>query len=275
MLSRDGTETRDHVRAPAKRPTLTRRAAAAGVAGALLAAVCPSGAPAKSGVAARTFPTSPWWKNAVAYEMYPRSFQDTNGDGIGDFRGMTERLAYLADLGIDAIWVAACFDSPNADNGYDVRDYRTIQPEFGSMVDFDAFLARAKQHDIRVILDMVFNHSSDDRWFTQSRRSRDNPYREYSIWRDGKDGKPPTNWPSVLGGSAWEFDAHTNAVFAGTSIYSVAEGWGATRQGIIDITDDRHAQMSSAFRMDFQLLDLDDWKNCRGGSTHCGRSPGG
>jgi len=142
----------------------------------------------------------PWWKNGVLYQIYPRSFQDSNGDGIGDFPGMTSRLPYLKDLGVDAVWITACFDSPNADNGYDVRDYRRINPDFGTMEDFDRFVAEAKARKIRVLLDMVFNHSSDEHeWFKQSRSSRDNPYRDFYFWRDPVNGGPPTNWPPRSG----------------------------------------------------------------------------
>src|SRR5579871_2975275 len=150
---------------------------------------------------------APWWKNGILYQIYPRSFQDSNGDGIGDFPGMTSRLAHLEDLGVDAVWITACFDSPNADNGYDVRDYRRIHPDFGTMDDFERFTAEAQRRHIRVILDMVFNHSSDEHaWFRQSRASRANPYRDFYFWRDPVNGKPPNNWPSFFSGSAWEFD---------------------------------------------------------------------
>ncbi|MFT9381828.1 alpha-amylase family glycosyl hydrolase [Gluconobacter sp. P5B12] len=159
-------------------------------------------------------PRMPWWKSSVFYEIYPRSFQDGNSDGIGDFIGMKDRLEYLAELGVDAIWVAACFDSPNVDNGYDVRDYRKIMPDFGTMKDFDAFLARAKQLGIRVILDMVFNHTSDQHaWFVESRSSRDNRYRNFYHWHDGKNGGPPTNWQTQFGGSAWTLDQKTGQYY--------------------------------------------------------------
>ncbi|MFT8803529.1 MULTISPECIES: alpha-glucosidase [Gluconobacter] len=159
-------------------------------------------------------PRMPWWKSSVFYEIYPRSFQDGNSDGIGDFIGMKDRLEYLAELGVDAIWVAACFDSPNVDNGYDVRDYRKIMPDFGTMENFDAFLARAKQLGIRVILDMVFNHTSDQHaWFVESRSSRDNRYRNFYHWHDGKNGAPPTNWQTQFGGSAWTLDQKTGQYY--------------------------------------------------------------
>lgn len=292
-----------------------------------------------------------WWKDVVAYEIYPRSFQDGNGDGIGDFVGMAERVDYLADLGIGAVWVAACFDSPNADNGYDVRDYRRIMPDFGTMADFERFMARAKARGIHVILDMVFNHTSDEHeWFVQSRSARTSPYRDYYIWRDGRDGGPPNNWKAAFGaGSAWQFDATTGQyylhtfvskqpdlnwenpkvraelydilhfwaakgvsgfrfdaitslakpqamgdftpgqhagqasfaevgprldgylhdmythVFAGTGLYGVGEAWGASHDAIIAMTDDRRGEITSAFRFDLQLKDMDDWRKlpCR------------
>lgn len=158
--------------------------------------------------------TEPWWKDGILYQIYPRSFQDSSGDGIGDFPGMTSRLGYLEDLGVDGVWITACFDSPNADNGYDVRDYRRIHPDFGTMEDFEHFMAEAKRRHIRVILDMVFNHSSDEHeWFRQSRSSRTNPFRDYYFWRDPVNGKPPNNWPSFFSGSAWEFDKTTGQYY--------------------------------------------------------------
>ena len=288
-----------------------------------------------------------WWKTAILYQIYPRSFQDSNGDGLGDFPGITSRLSYLQDLGIDAVWITACFDSPNADNGYDVRDYRRIHPDFGTMDDFEHFMAEAKKHNIRVILDMVFNHSSDEHdWFKQSRSSRDNPYRDFYFWRDPVNGGPPNNWPSFFGGSGWQFDQATGQYYlhhyaikqpdlnwenprvrkelyavlnfwaakgvsgfrfdcvgeiskplpfrdmtpaeleedgntlrtsgprldqylkemrASTSdypdLYFVGEGWGMTRERIVRATDDRNKELSSAFRFDFQLLDVaEGWR---------------
>ena len=156
----------------------------------------------------------PWWKNGILYQIYPRSFQDSNGDGIGDFPGMTSRLGHLEDLGVDAVWITACFDSPNADNGYDVRDYRRIHPDFGTMDDFERFTDEARRRHIRVILDMVFNHSSDEHeWFRQSRSSRSNPYRDFYFWRDPVNGGPPNNWPSDFGGPGWEYDKTTGQYY--------------------------------------------------------------
>ena len=153
-----------------------------------------------------------WWRNAVIYQVYPRSFQDTNGDGIGDLKGVIEHLDYLQKLGVDAIWLSPVYPSPNADFGYDVADYRDINPEYGSMQDFYQLMAEAKKRNIRVIMDMVMNHTSDmNAWFVQSRSSRTNPYPDWYIWRDGKDetatskGQPPNNW-GRSGGSSWIWD---------------------------------------------------------------------
>jgi oligo-1,6-glucosidase len=291
--------------------------------------------------------SEPWWKSGVLYQIYPRSFQDSNGDGLGDFPGMTQRLQHLQNLGIDGVWVTACFDSPNADNGYDVRDYRRIHPDFGTMGDFERFMAEAQRRNIRVIFDMVFNHSSDEHaWFQQSRSSRENPYRDFYFWRDPVNGGPPNNWPSFFGGSGWEFDKTTGQYYlhhysikqpdlnwenpkvrqelyavlnfwaekgvagfrfdcvgeiskplpfrdmtpaeleedgnslrtsgprldeylkemrAATSLYPdlyfVGEGWGMSRASIVRATDDRDKELSSAFRFDFQLLDVvEGWR---------------
>lgn len=154
---------------------------------------------------------TPWWKDAVVYQIYPRSFMDSNGDGIGDLNGITSRLDHLQVLGIDTIWLSPHFDSPNADNGYDIRDYRKVMAEFGTMDDFDRMLAAITERGMRLIIDLVVNHSSDQHeWFVQSRSSRDNPYRDYYVWRDGVDGGPPNNYPAFFGGSAWEYDAATD-----------------------------------------------------------------
>jgi len=146
-----------------------------------------------------------WWKEQVVYQIYPRSFKDSDGDGVGDIRGIISELDFLKSLGIDTIWLSPHFDSPNADNGYDIRDYRKVMDEFGTMADFDEMLAGLKQRGIRLIIDLVVNHSSDEhQWFQQSMSSRDNPFRDYYVWRPGKDGGPPSNWPSFFGGSAWQ-----------------------------------------------------------------------
>lgn len=155
-----------------------------------------------------------WWKEAVVYQIYPRSFQDSDGDGIGDINGIRKRLPYLSDLGINVIWLSPIYQSPNDDNGYDVSDYQAIMTDFGMMEDFDALLLEAHALGIRIILDLVVNHSSDEhRWFAESRKNIDNPYRDYYIWRHGKDGNPPNNWRSCFGGSAWEYDAATDMYY--------------------------------------------------------------
>ena len=160
-----------------------------------------------------------WWKEAVVYQVYPRSFQDTNGDGIGDLKGITEHLDYLQKLGVNVIWLSPHFDSPNVDNGYDIRDYRKVMTDFGTMADFDTMLAGIKARHMRLIIDLVVNHTSDEnQWFVQSRQSKTNPYRDYYIWRPGKlgpDGKmgPPNNYPSYFSGSAWTLDPKTNEYY--------------------------------------------------------------
>jgi len=159
-----------------------------------------------------------WWQRAVFYQIYPRSFADGNGDGIGDFRGMTSKLGYLRDLGIDAIWLSPHYPSPFLDCGYDISDFTGVAPEHGTLDDFVEFLNAAHRYGIRVVLDLVLNHSSDQHpWFQQSRSSRDNPKRDWYIWRDGttagKDGLPPNNWASIFGGSAWEYDAATDQYY--------------------------------------------------------------
>jgi len=162
-----------------------------------------------------------WWKEAVVYQIYPRSFQDSNGDGIGDLNGITSRLDYLKNLGVDVIWLSPHFDSPNADNGYDIRDYRKVMTEFGTMGDFDRMLAGIKKRHMRLIIDLVVNHTSDEhKWFEESRKSRTNPYRDYYIWRDGKPNPnapngfdPPNNYNSFFSGSAWQWDETTRQFY--------------------------------------------------------------
>ena len=155
-----------------------------------------------------------WWQSAVFYQIYPRSFADGNGDGIGDFTGMIQKLDYLKDLGIDAVWLSPHFPSPLLDCGYDVSDYTGVAPEYGTLEDFKAFLAGAHARGIRVILDLVLNHTSDQHpWFIESRSSRTNPKRDWYVWRDGKNGGPPNNWCSCFDGDAWEFDAQTGQYY--------------------------------------------------------------
>ena len=155
--------------------------------------------------------SAPWWKHAIIYELYPRSFQDSNGDGIGDLKGITERLDYLQNLGVNAIWLTPIYPSPQHDFGYDISDYEAIDPMYGTLPQFDSLVAEAKKRDIRVIMDLVLNHTSDEHpWFKESRSSRNNPKRDWYIWRDGKGpGIPPNNWQSDFGHSAWTYDPKT------------------------------------------------------------------
>ena len=156
-----------------------------------------------------------WWKEVVVYQIYPRSFMDSNGDGIGDLNGITEKLDYLKELGIDVIWLSPVYQSPNDDNGYDISDYQAIMTEFGTMEDYDRMLARAHELGIKIMMDLVVNHTSDEHaWFVESRKSVDNPYRDFYIWRKGKeDGKEPNNWGSCFSGSAWKYDEQTDMYF--------------------------------------------------------------
>ena len=155
-----------------------------------------------------------WWKESVVYQIYPRSFYDSNGDGIGDLNGITEKLDYLKKLGVDVIWLSPVYQSPNDDNGYDISDYRAIMKEFGTMEDYDIMLDEAHKRGIRIVMDLVVNHTSDEhKWFIESRKSKDNPYRDYYIWRPAKDGKEPNNWGSCFSGSAWEYDNTTDMYF--------------------------------------------------------------
>lgn len=155
-----------------------------------------------------------WWKEAVAYQIYPRSFMDANGDGIGDIQGIITKLDYLKDLGIDVIWVSPMYQSPNDDNGYDISDYQEIMAEFGTMADFDFLLEETHRRGMKLILDLVINHTSDEHpWFIESRSSKDSPKRDWYIWRDGKNGHEPNNWESIFSGSAWEYDEPTDQYY--------------------------------------------------------------
>jgi len=155
-----------------------------------------------------------WWKEAIVYQVYPRSFKDGNGDGIGDLRGIIEKLDYIQSLGVDAVWLNPIYKSPNDDGGYDISDYYSIQPEFGTMQDFDELLTGLHQRKLKLIMDLVLNHSSDEHpWFQESRKSKDNPYRDYYFWKPGKQGSPPNNWPSFFGGSAWQWDDVTGEYY--------------------------------------------------------------
>jgi alpha-glucosidase len=155
-----------------------------------------------------------WWQHAVFYEIYPRSFADSNNDGIGDLKGITSKLDYLKDLGVDAIWITPCFPSPQVDFGYDVSDYENIDPMYGTLADFDTLSSEANKRGIRIILDFVVNHSSDQhKWFIDSKSSKTAKYRDWYVWRDGKNGQPPNNWISEFGGPAWKLDPTTGQYY--------------------------------------------------------------
>ncbi|WP_245799757.1 glycoside hydrolase family 13 protein [Virgibacillus proomii] len=156
-----------------------------------------------------------WWKESVVYQIYPRSFHDSNGDGIGDLQGIIQKLDYLKKLGIDVIWLSPVYDSPNDDNGYDIRDYHEIMDEFGTMEDFDELLEESHKRNIKIVMDLVVNHTSDEHeWFIESRSSKDSPKRDYYIWRKGKaNGQPPTNWEAAFSGSAWKYDEATDEYY--------------------------------------------------------------
>lgn len=155
-----------------------------------------------------------WWKEGGVYQIYPRSFYDSNGDGIGDLKGIIEKLDYLKDLGIDIIWLSPVYESPNDDNGYDISDYHKIMDVFGTMEEFDELLAEVHARKMKLIMDLVVNHTSDEhQWFQEARKSKESPYRDYYIWRQGKNGNEPNNWKSNFGGSAWEYDEATDEYY--------------------------------------------------------------
>ncbi|MFT8425028.1 MAG: alpha-glucosidase [Liquorilactobacillus sp.] len=155
-----------------------------------------------------------WWQKAVVYQVYPRSFQDSNGDGIGDLGGVLKRLPYIKKLGVDVIWLNPVYKSPDKDNGYDISDYRSIQPKFGNMEIFDKLLTEAHRLGLKIVMDLVVNHTSDQHeWFKESKKSKNNPYRDFYIWRDGKDGKVPNNWGSFFGGSTWDYNESTKQYY--------------------------------------------------------------
>ncbi len=158
--------------------------------------------------------TKTWWKEAVVYQIYPRSFNDSNGDGIGDLHGIIQKLDYIQSLGVTVIWLCPIYQSPNDDNGYDISDYYQIMTEFGEMDDFDALLAGLHERGMKLIMDIVPNHTSDEhKWFTESKKSKDNPYRDYYIWQEGSPDQKPNNWPSFFTGSAWQFDENTHSYY--------------------------------------------------------------
>ncbi|HEX2994328.1 MAG TPA: alpha-glucosidase, partial [Anaerolineales bacterium] len=155
-----------------------------------------------------------WWKEAVVYQIYPRSFYDSNGDGIGDLRGIIQKLDYLKELGIDVVWLSPVYKSPNDDNGYDISNYQDIMDEFGSLADWEELLAEMHKRGIKLVMDLVVNHTSDEHpWFVESRKSKDNPYRDFYIWRPAKDGREPNNWVSFFSGSAWQYDEQTGEYY--------------------------------------------------------------
>ncbi|CEG29044.1 alpha,alpha-phosphotrehalase [Bacillus sp. B-jedd] len=156
----------------------------------------------------------PWWKRSVVYQIYPKSFKDTTGNGVGDLQGIIDKLDYLKELGIDVIWLTPIYRSPQRDNGYDISDYFAIHEEYGTMDDFDLLLNEAHNRCIKLIMDIVVNHTSTEHpWFQEARKSKDNPYRDFYIWKDGVDGGPPTNWESKFGGNAWEYDEQTGQYY--------------------------------------------------------------
>ena len=155
-----------------------------------------------------------WWHSSVVYQIYPRSFNDSNGDGIGDINGIREKLDYLKELGIDVIWLSPVYKSPNDDNGYDISDYQDIMSDFGTMEDFNELLSEIHKRNMKIIIDLVINHTSDEHpWFIESRSSKQNPKRDWYIWREGKDNKEPNNWESIFKGSAWEYDENTKEYY--------------------------------------------------------------
>ena len=158
--------------------------------------------------------TKTWWKDSVVYQIYPRSFCDSNGDGVGDLRGIISKLDYLKGLGVDVVWLSPVYRSPNDDNGYDISDYRAIMDEFGTFADWEEMLAGMHQRGIKLVMDLVVNHTSDEHpWFVEARKSKDNPYRDFYVWRSGRDGHEPNNWASHFGGSAWQYDPATDEYY--------------------------------------------------------------
>lgn len=199
-----------------------------------------------------------WWQNAVIYQIYPRSFKDSNGDGIGDIPGIISRLDYLEELGIDAIWLSPVYASPNDDNGYDISDYQAIHPDFGTMKDMDRLIAEAKSRGIRIVMDLVVNHTSDEhQWFVEAKKSRDNDYRDYYVWRDPVDGGLPNDLTSTFGGPAWEYDEKTEQYYL--HLFSKKQpdlNWEneAVREAVYDMMNFWLDKGIGGFRMD--VIDL-------------------
>lgn len=195
-----------------------------------------------------------WWKESVVYQIYPRSFCDSNGDGVGDINGITSKLEYLRELGIDVIWLSPVYESPNDDNGYDISNYRGIMKEFGTMEDFDKMLLKAHTLGIKIMMDLVVNHTSDEHpWFIESKSSKDNPYRDYYIWQEAKDGREPNNWGACFGGSAWKYDETTDMYFL--HLFSPKQpdlNWDnpAVRKEVFDMMDWWCQKGIDGFRMD-------------------------
>jgi alpha-glucosidase len=221
-----------------------------------------------------------WWQHAVFYEIYPRSFADSNNDGVGDLKGIASKLDYLQDLGVDAIWISPCFPSPQVDFGYDVSDYENIDPMYGTLADFDILASESKKRNIHIILDFVVNHSSDQhKWFLDSKSSRTSAYRDWYVWRDGKKlGEPPNNWLSTFGGSAWKFDPATNQYYYH---YFYAEqpdlNWRnpAVKVAMFDVTRWWYKRGVAGFRLDavdtlFEDPKLQDNPILRPGTNHFG-----
>ena len=155
-----------------------------------------------------------WWKEAIVYQIYPRSYMDSNGNGIGDIPGIISKLDYIKSLGVDTIWLCPVYESPNDDNGYDISDYRRISAEFGGDPTFDVLLSKMHSMGLKLVMDLVANHSSDEHhWFEESRKSKENPYRDYYFWKPGKNGNPPNNWTSFFSGSTWQYDKMTEEYF--------------------------------------------------------------
>jgi alpha-glucosidase len=196
-----------------------------------------------------------WWQHAVFYEIYPRSFADSNNDGVGDLKGITSKLAYLHDLGVDAIWITPCFPSPQVDFGYDVSDYENIDPQYGTLADFDAMMREAKKENVEIILDYVVNHTSDKhKWFIESKSSRKNPKRDWFVWRDGKGpDQPPTNWLSVFGHSAWKWDDATKQFYYHAFYTEQPDlNWHnpAVEKAMLDVTRFWYKRGVAGFRLD-------------------------
>lgn len=195
-----------------------------------------------------------WWKESVVYQIYPRSFKDTTGNGVGDIHGIIEKLDHIKSLGVDVIWLCPVYESPNDDNGYDISDYRTISDDFGGQVAFDDLLQKVHEKGLKLVMDLVANHTSDEHyWFTESKKSRNNPYRDYYIWKNGKDGGPPNNWESFFNGSTWEYDEATEQYYLHYFTKKQPDlNWEnpKVRQEIYDIIDYWFQKGVDGFRMD-------------------------